>query len=75
MQMLEKKAPLHFEKGLHHGVVSGKFTCSRPGLICSCSRSVQLFSKFVVVSGFSLFIGSRHHYPPVLIPYNALLFG
>jgi len=79
-KVCEKKGTLAFgEKGLHHRVVSGNVTSSLPlprsYVSARAKGSVQLFAKFVVVSAFLFFIGSRHHYPPVSMSYEAMLFG
>jgi hypothetical protein len=78
--MCEKKGTLAFgEKGLHHRVVSGNVTSSLPIAQVICFRARKRFGTIVRkvrdCFGFSLFIGSRHHYPPVSMSYEAMLFG
>jgi len=66
----KRRVPLHLGKGLHHRVISGKVTPFLPSpwsYVPARKRFRTIVRKVRGCFGFSLFIGSRHHYPPVSI--------
>ena len=79
MQMCEKKGTLAFgEKG---SIIESFLATSLPlwplprSYVSARKRLSTIVRKVRGCFGFSLFIGSRHHYPPVSMSYEAMLFG